>query len=135
MLPPDSDPVVVELFARMQQQVDAQEQELNYSRLKIQLLEEKLRAMRIVKYGKASETLSDLQLELLDLEPGVSGEEVKTESEREALPSSSEVSDKSVDGGDNQQQKRKHPGRQTLPVKGVAKVDQCDGVKGSHLRV
>jgi len=63
MLPPDADPVVVELFARMQQQLDAQEkqrqvdeQELHYSRLKIQLLEEKLRAMRIAKYGKASET-------------------------------------------------------------------------------
>jgi len=130
MLPPDADPVVVELFARMQQQLDAQEkqrqvdeQELHYSRLKIQLLEEKLRAMRIAKYGKASETLSDLQLELLDLEPGVRGEEVVAESERDPLASSSESSDKSVDGGDKQQQKRKHPGRQTLPEH-LARVEE-----------
>jgi hypothetical protein len=123
MLPPDSDPVVVELFARMQQQFDAQEKqrqadekELTYSRLKIQLLEEKLRAMRIAKYGKASETLRDLQLELLDLEPGVSGEEVKAESERDPLAGSAASSDKPEVDGDKQQKKSKHPGRQTLPA-------------------
>jgi len=144
MLPPDSDPIVVELFARMQQQLDTQEKqldtqekqldtqeqqlqadkrELNYSRLKIRLLEEKLRAMRIAKYGQASETLSDLQLELLDLEPGVSGEEVEAESERNPLAGSSESSDKPEVDSDKQQQKRKHPGRQTLPAH-LARVEE-----------
>ncbi len=130
MLPANSDPIVAEVFARMQQQLDAQEKqrqvdakELNYSRLKIQLLEEKLRAMRIARYGKASETLSDLQLELLDLEPGVSGEEVEAESEREPLAGSSESSDKPEVDSEKQQQKRKHPGRQTLPAH-LARVEE-----------
>ena len=43
--------------------------ELQYARLKIQVLEERLRKMRIAKYGPGSEKLSDLQLDLLDLEP------------------------------------------------------------------
>jgi len=130
MLPANSDPIVAEVFARMQQQLDAQEKqrqvdakELNYSRLKIQLLEEKLRAMRIARYGKASETLSDLQLELLDLEPGVSGEEVEAESEREPLAGSSESSDKPEVDSEKQQQKRTHPGRQTLPAH-LARVEE-----------
>ena len=38
------------------------------------------------KYGPGSEKLSNLQLELLDLEPGVSNVEVAAESERERLP-------------------------------------------------
>jgi transposase len=130
MLPPDSDPAVVELFSRMQQQIDAQEKqrqadkkELTYSRLKIQLLEEKLRAMRIAKYGKASETLSDFQLELLDLEPGVSAKEVEAESERDPLAGSSDSSETTGADSDNQQQKRKHPGRQTLPAH-LARVEE-----------
>jgi transposase len=123
LLPPDSDPIVVELFARMQQQVAAQEKELNYSRLKIQLLEEKLRAMRIAKYGKASETLSDLQLELLDLEPGVSGEEVKAESDREPLVGSPDSSETEDADSAKQEQKRRHPGRQTLPTH-LARVEE-----------
>jgi len=130
MLPPDSDPVVVELFARMQQQLDTQEKqlqadkkELTYSRLKIQLLEEKLRAMRIARYGKASETLSDLQLELLDLEPGVSGEEVAAESKREPLATSDETSGQPEPDSEMQQQTRKHPGRQTLPAH-LARVEE-----------
>src|ERR1700720_1904865 len=68
----------------------AYENELQYARLKIQLLEEKLRLQRIAKYGPGSEKLSNLQLELLELEPGVSNTEVAAESERDALPSSSE---------------------------------------------
>lgn len=62
---------------------------LQYAELKIQLLEERLRLHRIEKYGPASERLNNQQLELLELEPGVSHEEVEAESEREALPSSS----------------------------------------------
>lgn len=84
--------------------------ELEYARLKIQALEEELRRERMAKYGRRSETLSDLQLELLDLEPGVSREEVEAESEREPLalpPAAPEV---------DTQPRRKHPGRQALPA-------------------
>ena len=85
--------------------MDADANELQYSRLKIQVLEERLRQQRIAKYGPGSEKLSNLQLDLLDLEPGVSNVEVAAESEREPLLSSSE----------DRKKRRKHPGRQTLP--------------------
>lgn len=92
------------------------ENELHYAQLKIQVLEEWLRLQRIAKYGADSETLSNLQLELLDLEPGVSSQEVAAGSEREALPPSTQT-----------RQKRKHPGRQTLPddLARVAKTVTC----------
>jgi transposase len=48
-------------------------------------LRELLRLERIAKYGPASERLSDAQLELLELEPGVSSAEVEAESERDQL--------------------------------------------------
>jgi transposase len=56
--------------------------------------------------------LSDLQLDLLDLEPGVSREEVEAESERGPLPTRSAApQDQSAP-----KMARKHPGRQTLPA-------------------
>jgi transposase len=144
MLPPHSDPIVSELIAQLQQQLDTQAKqldtqaqqldtqakqihadakELDYSRRKIQLLEERLRLARIAKYGKASEKLSDLQLELLELEPGVSSEEVQAESERESLPQSDKPEDESA----SQQKRRRHPGRQTLPshLPRVEKIIAC----------
>ena len=44
-------------------------QALALSEMKIRLLMEEIRLERIKRYGKRSEKLSDLQLELLDLEP------------------------------------------------------------------
>src|SRR5260221_10961946 len=44
-----------------------------------------LRLERTAMYGPASERLSDEQLELLEQEPGVSGPELKAESERVPL--------------------------------------------------
>jgi len=41
------------------------------------VLEERLRLQRIAKYGAGSEKLSDEQLDLLELEPGVSTVEVE----------------------------------------------------------
>ncbi len=82
--------------------IEQLKQKLQYAELKIRLLEERLRLQRIAKYGPGSEKLSGAQLELLELEPGVSGAEIETESEREALPSTPKT-------------KRKHPGRQSLP--------------------
>jgi hypothetical protein len=61
------------------------ERELNWAHLKIRVLEERLRQHRIRLLGPPSETLSDLQLELLaDEEPGVTGEEVEAEAARAA---------------------------------------------------
>ena len=80
--------------------------ELAWAKLKIQSLEEQLRLQRIRKYGPGSEKLNDAQLQLLDLEPGVSNVEVQAESGREPLPSPAK-----------QQARRKHPGRQELPAR------------------
>jgi len=52
----------------------------------IQLLQERLRKQRIGFLGPSSETLSDLQLELLtEEEPGATREEVQAESQREPI--------------------------------------------------
>jgi hypothetical protein len=131
---------MAEVFAQMRQQLNAQTEQLNaqekqrqadayelaYARLKIQLLEERLRQMRIAKYGKASEKLSDLQLELLEAEPGVSREEVIAESERDPLAESSPAID-NESASQQQRDKKKHPGRQTLPayLTRVEKIITC----------
>jgi transposase len=104
ILPPHSETFLAEINAQLKQQLDAATKELEYARLKIQVLEERLRLRRIEKYGPSSEKLSSLQLELLEQEPGVSREEVVAESERPAPPPASE------------RKKRPHPGRQTLPA-------------------
>ena len=104
-LPPHSEAFLAEINAQLKQQLDAATKELEYARMKIQLLEERLRLRRIEKYGPGSEKLSNLQLELLEQEPGVNNQEVAAESEREAHPPVSEA-----------KKKRKHPGRQTLPA-------------------
>ena len=103
-LPPHSEAFLAEINAQLKQQLNAATKELEYARLKIQFLEERLRLRRIEKYGPGSEKLSNLQLELLEQEPGVSREELIAESEREAPPPASE------------KKKRQHPGRQTLPA-------------------
>jgi transposase len=91
------------LFAMVSGRLNAYAHELAYSKLKIQVLEERLRLQRIEKYGPSSEKLSSLQLELLEQEPGVSRQEVVAESQRPAPPPATE------------RKKRPHPGRQTLP--------------------
>ena len=79
--------------------------QLHWAHLKIQVLEERLRLQRIQKYGPGGEKLSDAQLDLLDLEPGVSNLEVQAESERGLLPERVKT-----------QRSRRHPGRQELPA-------------------
>jgi transposase len=85
--------------------LNAYESNLQYARLQIQALEDRLRLQRIAKYGPGSEKLTNQQLELLELEPGVSNLEVAAEGEREALPATQ-----------NQKKRKRHPGRQTLPA-------------------
>jgi transposase len=88
------------------EQIVQLQKKLAWAELKIQVLEERLRLERIRKYGPGSEKLNDAQLQLLDLEPGVSNVEVQAESGREPLPSPAK-----------QQERRKHPGRQELPAR------------------
>jgi transposase len=95
------------------EQIVELQKELAWAKLKIQVLEERLRLERIRKYGPGSEKLSDAQLQLLDLEPGVSHAEVQAESQRESLPPAPEKPPK----------RRKHPGRQELPA-GLARVER-----------
>jgi hypothetical protein len=68
------------------EQIVQLQKKLVWAELKIQVLEAQLRLQRIKKYGPGSEKLSDAQLQLLDLEPGVSHAEVQAESGREPLP-------------------------------------------------
>ena len=75
---------------RKEKQLARKDQALALAEVKIQSLEERLRLERIARYGKRSETLSDLQLELLDLEPGVSSEEIEAESNREPITTSAD---------------------------------------------
>jgi transposase len=89
------------------EQIVELQKELAWAKLKIQVLEERLRLERIKKYGPGSEKLNDAQLQLLDLEPGVSDAEVQAESQREPLPATPEKPPK----------RRKHPGRQELSAR------------------
>src|ERR1039457_2269198 len=74
------------LFAAVSGKLNAYANELAYSKLKNQVLEEKLCLQRIAKYGPGSEKLSSLQLELLEQEPGVSKNQVTAARRREGGP-------------------------------------------------
>jgi transposase len=87
------------------------EQKLVWAELRIRQLEERLRQQLIAKYGPASEKLNPAQLQLLELEPGVSRAEVVAESEREPLPATAP------------RKPRPHPGRQELPA-GLPRVER-----------
>ena len=97
---------------------------LQYAELKIQVLEERLRLKRIEKYGPGSEKLTNEQLELLELEPGVSTAEVRAESAREPVPA--RPAEKRVG---------QHPGRQSLPAE-LPRVERVIAVHAGtmHLR-
>jgi transposase len=128
-LPVVLDPVVAAIIAQLKQETEqaltAKDRIIALSALKIQKLEEALRLERVKKYGKQSEKLSDLQLQLLDLEPGVSSDEVQGEIERGPLPASKQESDKPTDK--QRSARRNHPGRNELPahLERVDKIVPC----------
>ena len=100
-----------------QMRIQMLERELKWAHLKIQVLEERLRKQRIGFLGPASETLSDLQLELLaDEEPGVTREEVNAESRREPIPTAAP------------RERKPHPGRKPLPdnLPRLEEVIECE---------
>jgi transposase len=94
--PIPSSPADLELIARLQSR-------LQYAELRIRVLEERLRLMRIEKYGAGGEKLSQAQMQLFELEPVVSVMIEQAESEH--VPAH-RLTKKSA----------KHPGRQELPA-------------------
>ena len=94
--PIPSAPADLELIAQLKSK-------LQYAELRIRVLEERLRLMRIEKYGAGGEKLSQAQMQLFELEPVVS--EMIEQAESEHAPAHRSTK-KSV----------KHPGRQELPA-------------------
>src|ERR1039457_1095917 len=119
-LPAVLDPVVASIVAQLQEQrqkTEAKEQALHAAEQIIQQLKEALRLERIRKYGKQSEKLSDHQLNLLDLEPAVSSEEVAGEVERGPLPdSSASPLPGNTFAAKPSNARQKHPGRNEFPA-------------------
>jgi hypothetical protein len=72
-----SAPADLELIAQLKSK-------LQYPELRIRVLEERLRLMRIEKYGAGGEGLSQAQMQLFELEPVVS--EMIEQAEREHAP-------------------------------------------------
>ena len=98
------------LFEKLSNSLSSLEDRLERLQRENRLLRELRRLDLLEKYGPSAETLSDSQLELLELEPGVSSAEVEAESRREQL----ELPLKKA---------RKHPGRQELPAE-LPRVEQ-----------
>ena len=98
--PPQAAPELAALVAQL-----AQEQaKRKWAEMRITQLEEKLRLLRLKKYGPQGENLAAFYLPLFDEEPGVSLDEVAAEAARPDLP---EVP---------LRKRKKHPGRQSLPA-------------------
>jgi hypothetical protein len=69
------------IIEQRQLMIEQLQQKLQFTELRVLVLEERLRLRRIEKYGAGSEKLSNLQLEMLEQEPGVSGAEVQARRE------------------------------------------------------
>ena len=107
------DPVAAAIIAQLQQKVEEQDAQLARSQQAlaaadsvIQQLKDALRLERIQKYGKRSETLSDLQLQLLDLEPAVSSDEIDAESRRDPISEAPQEEQSASSTAQQQQKKR-----------------------------
>ena len=94
------------LFEQLNGSLTCDQERLRLAEYKVRLLEERLRLIRLNKYGPGSEKLSDAHLELLEAEPGVSVAEVAAESQREPLIATRPAKPSA----------RPHPGRQQLPA-------------------
>ena len=103
-------------------QIEDLKKQLHWAHLKIQLLEDRLRLQRIAKYGPGSEKLNSAQLQLLELEPGVSDVEVRAESEREPLPASAPR---------GRTRSANNPGRQEFPT-GLPRVEKTIACPAEH---
>ena len=90
-----SAPADLELIAQLKSK-------LQYAELRIRVLEERLRLMRIEKYGAGGEKLSQAQMQLFELESAIS--EMIEQRESEHTPAH------------RSRKSAKHPGRQELPA-------------------
>jgi hypothetical protein len=73
------------VFERLNESIGRHQELLERLQRENKLLRELRRLELLEKYGPSAETLSDEQLELLELEPGVSSSEVEAESQRAQL--------------------------------------------------
>jgi transposase len=123
-LPVALDPLVVAVLEQLKEKVEAKDriiaekdQALSAAEAIIQQLKEALRAERVARYGQRSEKLSDLQLQLLDLEPGVSSDEIEREVTSGPLPEYPGNTQENRTPTEKQQRaRRNHPGRNELPA-------------------
>ena len=112
--PPTITPEMAALLARLEdaeRRARQAEIELQLSRMRIISLEERLRLMRIAKYGPKSEKLSAAQLALFEQEISATLDEVAAEAARGPVPESPAAP--AVPAAKN---RKRHPGRQTLPA-------------------
>jgi transposase len=134
-LPALLDPVVAAVLEQLQQRVETKDriiaekdQALSAAEAIIPQLKEALRAERVARYGKRSEKLSDLQLQLLDLEPGVSSDEIAREIASGPLPECPGSTQENHTPTEKQQRaRRNHPGRNELPahLERIEKIIPC----------
>ena len=94
--PIPSAPADLELIAQLKSK-------LQYAELRIRVLEERLRLMRIEKYGAGGEKLSQAQMQLFELAPVIS--EMTELAESEHVPAHRSTKNSA-----------KHPGRQGLKL-------------------
>ena len=73
------------MFERLNESIRRKEELLEHLQRENRLLRELRRLDLLEKYGPSAETLSDEQLELLELEPGVATAEIEAESQRAQL--------------------------------------------------
>lgn len=114
-------PDIAALMARLEeseQRARLVENELLLSKMRIVQLEERLRLLRIQKYGPRGENLSAAQLALFEQEISATLDEVAAEAARGAVPATPSAQRK---------HRKPHPGRQTLPadLPRVEKVIAC----------
>ena len=115
-------PEIAALMARLEEsekRARLAENELSLSKMRIVQLEERLRLLRIAKYGPRGENLSAAQLALFEEEISATLDEVAAEAARGALP---------VTPSKPRKTRERHPGRQTLPadLPRVVKVIACE---------
>ena len=122
-LPVVLDPVVAAVLEQLKEKVEAKDriiaekdQALSAAEAIIQQLKEALRAERVARYGQRSEKLSDLQFQLLDLEPGVSSDEIEREVASGPLPECPGNTQETRTPTEKQRARRNHPGRNELPA-------------------
>ena len=113
----------------MEKMLEEMKAENRRLKMEVTLLQEALRLERIKKYGAKGDQLSDDQLSLLELEPGVRQAEVDQEA---ALPEAEKTPSR------RKAPRKNHPGRNPLPahlprvectceVKGDARLCECCG--------